>query len=1376
MSASEGVRIAVVGIGCRFPGAADTPSRLWRLVAEQRVTVGPVPMDRWDAVAIGAFHDPDDAVRAGRGCFIDEDIWAWDPATLSVAPVEQRWVDPQFRLLMEVAWEAVEHAGIPMGRIRGTRTGVYMGTYALDNLFRDARPPQDAPNPLYLFRNFSAGAAGRIGFAMDLRGPVMVINTNCSSGLVAMDSACAALTLKECDTALAGAVQLIHSPVTHLYEAPMLLTLRGASYAFDARADGYMRGEGAGVLVLKRLADARRDGDRVLAVIRGSAVNNDGQATRLTAPSAQMQQRLFAEAVVRADVDPGDVGLVEAHGPGTAVGDPIEYSSIHAVYGRGRGRCALGSVKTNIGHSEPVSGIAGVIKVIEALRRGQVPPNANFAQWNPSIARDEESRLFVPTEVTPWPVPETVRLAAVCSYGVTGTNAHMVLEAASSTVGSLQVSVGGQPMAGRSQAWLFTLSGSSAESLALAAGRLADWAEGEGADTAPLDVAHTLALRRAHADHRLGVVARDLGELAARCRAFAVREESVGMAVGTPVLPPSHPGPVFVFTGQGSQRVGMCQELLADEPIFAQAIDELEPLVAQEAGFSLRGVITHPERLVGLERIQPTLFAVQVALARLWQSWGVEPAAVIGQSLGEVAAIVIAGGLAPADGVKVICRRSALLTTISGGAMASVMLPAATVQGAIEAAGAYGVSLGVLTSPGITVVSGDALQIAALVAGWEADEVPAKMIEVDVASHSPEVDPILDALRDSLAEVPVAQQVIPLYSTVSDDAREPGTIDRDYWVRNQRDTVRFDAAVAAALADGHRLFIECTAHPLAVRPIMDTAHHHGVYDTVVVGSLREGINDQDAFLGNLGQLHAAGYDQIDWTSRYGGGELAEVPGTAWHRTRHGGDEAPYQLIAPHLVGASQHPLLGGQVNDPEQPDRYLWQTPIGPQRLPWLADHQVADVPVLPGTGLLEMMLAAAARVFGTTRVTACDVEALSPLILDPEPQVTTRLLRDGDAARVEILTVSPDGITVHAHGIVKPLATEQSPPAALSAPSTVEWADSPPSELYRLFRERHNVQHGTAFTAVDRIRIHPTEDRAVSALHLHESARVSAWTMILHPALADQLIQTVVSVWLAHRATSPGPVVVAGFGEVRVHAPTGHTRAAHVELQHAVDLTCTASGTLATADGTIVAEVRGLRLANITPPEQRYASRLFHLAHTPMSIGQIPKANDHHWLILASENSRWTRCLTRQLADRSASARLLVHPPRQPLSSEKLMAALEDPAAPECTAVLLALDGKAETESPTLAADARTTVLTAVTVLQQAAARANPPRLWTLVHGNGLGAAGITGLMRAAAIELPRLRPSSLHISSDTPLEMVLDDLLPRLSSVVKRKCRYTG
>ncbi|GAA0917616.1 hypothetical protein GCM10009560_13820 [Nonomuraea longicatena] len=1346
----------------------DTPSGLWDLVAEGRQTVGPVPPGRWDSARLATVHDPDMVSRAGRGCFLDGDVWAWDPAALSVAPAEQDAIDPQFRLVTEVAWEAVEHAGIPIDRLRGSRTGVYIGTYAPDNLFRQARPIEDAPDSLYLFGNFTAGAAGRTAFALDLRGPVMVVSTHCSSGLVAVDTACTALATDGCDTALAGGVMLMLSPLTQYLEAPWLLSQRGGCFAFDERADGYVRGEGAGMLLLKRLADARRDGDRVLAVIRGSAVNNDGQSSRLTAPSTVTQQELFRTALARGGVDPAGVGLVEAHGPGTAVGDPVEYTSINAVYGRGRGRCALGSVKTNIGHCEPVSGVAGTIKAVQALRHGVIPPNLNFRTWNPAIPLDADSRLFVPTELTPWPVEDGPRQAAVCSYGVTGTNAHLVLEQAPSGRAKPQApnrhakpSVLGEDRAeakpssrqspAARQTRLFPLSAASTAALRQSAARLAErLTEPDTPDLA--DMAHTLSVRRQHAPFRLGAVASTARELADRLHGFADQGEADGLVHGTPVLSEQHPGPVFVFTGQGSQWPGMCRTLLADEPVFADVIDDLEPLIAAESGFSLRAVLTEPGQATGVGRIQPVLFAVQVALAALWRSWGVRPAAVIGHSMGEVAAAVVAGALSPADGVAVICRRSALLAEVTGGAMASVLLPAADVEADLAEAGADRVSVAVMTSDAATVISGDPAQLAGLLETWHGREVAAALVEVDVASHSPYMDPILDRLRAALADLRPREPEIAFYSTVTGDPQEERLLDAGYWADNLRQIVRFATATATALDNGHRLFIECSPHPLALRAVAEIARTRQVDDAVTVASLRR---DTDSFLEHLAAVHCAGFP-VDWTSRYGEGELAELPATAWNRVRHGGDDEPYRLIAPHLIGAEQHPLLGGHVQDPDRPERHWWQTPVSPHRLPWLGDHRVAGVPVMAGTGIAEMMLSAGRQALGCDRIALSDLTLRSPLVLDPEPTVSTRVTVAEDAtAEVEILSATDHGPQVHARATLRRL--EDPPPPATPDQVTDDWTEALPSDLYRHFRDRHDIRHGRAFAGLERIRIDPSDDTAVSTLRLDDSARASAWMMTLHPALTDELVQTVVSVWLDHYATSPGPVVVAGFEEIRVHGPTAHARQARVLLHEADDLTSLSSGVLATADGTVVAEIRGLRLSNVTPPEQRYADRLSHIAWVPTETDREPVTPTGPWLVLTDNDDTWPRRLSDALAGRTT---------KLPTSEEDWDALLDSRPA----GVVMAIGGTPKGDPPLAA---KTAVARLSGLIRRLSALPRPPRLWVTVQteaparvavqaeGPAPATAGPRGVMRVAAYETPQLTPSFLDFTPDTALTDVAQDLL---------------
>ncbi|MFD9791556.1 SDR family NAD(P)-dependent oxidoreductase [Streptomyces sp. NPDC059070] len=1363
--------IAIVGMGCRFPGGVDSPAGLWRLLVEGRDTAGRVPEDRWDAGRLMAFQHPDDAPRIGWGCFLDGDIWAWDPEALSIAKLEAAVVDPQHRLMLEVVREAIEHAGVPMDRVRGTRTGVYLGYFAGDNQWRSARPVEDHPDPLFMYGNFNAAVAGRVSFGLDLRGPNMVVETFCSSSLVATHLACVALQSGDCDAALAGASQLIPAPVTQMLESS-LLSRRGRCHAFDERADGYVRGEGAGVVLLKRLDDAMAAGDRVLAVIRGSAVTNDGQTQRATAPSTVAQQACFRSAVERAGVDPGDVGFVEAHGTGTEVGDPVEYTSLNAVYGRGRGRCAIGSIKTNIGHTEATAGTAGLIKAVLCVRHGTVPPNLHFRKWHPAIPVDEGSRLFVPTEKEPWPVHDGPRLAAVCSYGIGGANAHVIVEQALTTVarrkGQSRLRAPGSPEPAR----VFTLSAASDPALQPAAARLAEWLDTDGAGVELGDLAHTLTLRRRHAAERLGVVASSREQLVARLRAFAAGphgegRDSDGVVAGQTVLPPDHAGPVLVFPGLGGQWPGMGQELLATEPAFTAAVDELDAPTLEACGWSLRTLISRPGLWDEAGNIYHTMVGLQIALAAMWRSWGITPAAVIGQSLGEVPAAVVAGALSPNEAVAVTHARAVILEAAAGGGMASVLLPADQVERDIIAVGADRVSVGVYVSPRATVVSGNRVQITRLMRTWQQRGVTARWVAVNVASHSRDMDPVLEQYRQLLHEVDLAGGLprIPFYSTVAQNPHDGARVlDTDYWVRNTRRPVRFSSACAAALADGYRLFIECSAHPLAVRAIADTAREARTRDVAAVSSLRRGAREHDTFLTNLATVHTCGHP-VGWADHYGDGELVEAPTTTWNRVHHRVDP-PYTLVAPKLVGASEHALLGGHVHDPAHPERHLWQTPISPDRLPWLSDHQVAGVPIMAGAGICEMMLAAAATIFETDRVQLRDLRLERPLVLDPEPLVSVVAVRDGDGARVEVLSratgadAHQDHVR-HGHATVAPLHEEPGEPDVKQWVPAADWTDIAPSDLYAYFRERHGVTHGPAFTGLERIQLEPTGARAVATLRLTDEARVSSWMMRLHPALLDELAQTGAAVWRDRHVLAPGPVVFAGIDRLTVSGPAAHARRAHVQLDAADHTSTSVSGLLSLADGHVVAQVEGLRIVNATPPEQRFASRLAHLAWVPAetprpSTTAAALTDQGSWVVVAETTDAWAEALAGALRGAGAEAhvhKIALHADPAPHIEDLLHHG-------RCAGIVLAL-GNGDGNDPCEAARSR--VGRACRIAGLLATRPHPARLWVAARTNGasLTAAGMRGVLRTATYECPQLAPSMVEAEADTPLDHLAAEIL---------------
>ncbi|WP_172831227.1 type I polyketide synthase, partial [Mycobacterium asiaticum] len=812
--------VAVIGMACRLPGGISSPDQLWEALLRGEDFVTEVPADRWD---IDEYYDPEPGVPGRSHCkwgaFMDN-LGDFDPDFFGISEREAIAMDPQHRLLLETSWEAMEHAGLPPAQLADSLTGVFVGFTHADYQFVQAETGT-LEGPYGNTGTNSCMASGRVSYALGLRGPAVTVDTACSSGLFAAHLAARSLSDGESDLAFAGGVYAMLEPRRFASgSANGMLSRSGRCHAFDVEADGFVSGEGAVVLLLKRLYDAQRDGDRILAVIRGTAANQDGHTVNIVTPSADAQEAVYRAALAAAGVDPATVGMVEAHGPGTPVGDPLEYLSLAAVYGI-NGPCAVGSVKTNFGHTQSTAGALGLMKAILAVQHGLVPPNLHFNTMPDSMA-EIETNLFVPQQVTPWPRSDEgqPRRAAVSSYGMSGTNVHAVLEQAPPAVTQTVDQDGNNGLDG---VLVFPVSASSEEALRETAGRLADWIDAQDIDAqddvAASDLAYTLARRRGHRPVRTALLAGTAAELRDALREVFAGELSIPPAVGQDDM-----GPVWVFSGQGSQWAAMGKDLLATEPVFATTIAEVEPLIAAESGFSVTEALTAPEKVSGIDRVQPTLFAMQVALAATLRSYGVTPGAVIGHSLGESAASVVAGALSLEDGAKVICRRSKLMTRIAGaGAMASVELPAQQVFTELMARGIDDVAVAVVASAQSTVIGGATDTVRELVAAWEERDVMAREIAVDVASHTPQVDPILDDLTEALADVVGEQPQVPYYSATSFDPREEPYFDAYYWADNLRHTVRFAAAVQAALEDGFRVFTELSPHPLLTHAVDQTA-------------------------------------------------------------------------------------------------------------------------------------------------------------------------------------------------------------------------------------------------------------------------------------------------------------------------------------------------------------------------------------------------------------------------------------------------------------------------------------------------------------------------------------------------------------------------
>jgi len=984
--------IAVVGLGCRLPGA-EGPEGFWELLAAGTDAVTTQPTGR--GTTTGA---------PMRGGFLS-DVAGFDAEFFGIAPREATAMDPQQRLLLEVAWEALEHAGVAPASLRGSATGVFVGVSSYDYALRTSSDAAGvgAWTPTGVATSITAN---RLSYLLDLRGPSLAIDTACSSSLVAVHQACRSLRWGECDAALAAGVNLLlHPAMTTAFSEAGALAPDGRCKAFAADADGIARGEGAGVVVLKRLSDVRRDGDAVLAVIRGSAVNSDGRSNGLTAPNPAAQADLLRAAYADAGLDPAEVDYVEAHGTGTLLGDPIEAGALGTVLGAGRPAerpLLIGSVKTNLGHLEAAAGIVGLIKVTLAMRHGKLPASLHFHRPNPYIPF-HEARLRVVDEPTQWPRRTGLATAGVSGFGFGGTNAHVVLEEA-------PVDVSLTEPAGPAAPAVLLISATNPGRLADAVTDLAGWLDTpEGLDNSLSAVGRSLA-RRGHHRSRAAIVARRPAEALEALRALAQGRAAPGLVTGTAA--PDAPNPVWVFSGYGSQWPGMARVLLADEPAFAAAVAELEPLIAAEAGFSLGSLLRSGERAAGVERAQVAIFGVQVALAALWRHHGVTPAAVIGHSMGEVAAAVAAGALPLADAVRVIAVRSRLLATVESagtGAMAAVGLSAAELA---ELGRLYpDVSVAVHAAPCQLTVAGAADRVRELVAHADRLGRTARLLDVRGAGHTAAVDPILGELAAELAGIAAVPPQVPLYSTVVEEPRvaPSGRIlhGAGYWVAGARRPVRFAQAVAAAVADGHSTFVEVSPHPIALPAVAATAAAGGRPDPVLAVSLRRDTDDAATFRAALALLHVHGVP-LRPEELHGQGPRPELPRTRWRHTRYWADEAPRPAADPGPPGVHV-----------ELPDgRHAWQLRG--------ADDTVTTVAVVT---------AAAEQVLGACRITELvprGTRPAGPVELGTTLDVSGGLQLHARAAGGGWVLIAD------ARAAAQPVTTAAPQPAAAPAPVTL--------------------------------------------------------------------------------------------------------------------------------------------------------------------------------------------------------------------------------------------------------------------------------------------------------------------------------------------------
>jgi len=968
--------VAVIGIGCRLPGGVQGPRQFWTLLRDGVDAIQEVPASRWN---VEDFLD-DDPTAPGKtntrwGGFVD-DADRFDAGFFGISPREAERMDPQQRVLAEIAWDAVEDAGLTAEDLAGSDTGVFVGIATNDYVL--LHEGVDHIDAHYGTGNAGSIAANRLSYLFDLHGPSIAMDTACSSSLVAVHQACASLASGDCSLALAGGVNLILSPALAInFTKAGAMAPDGRCKPFDASADGYVRAEGAGVVVLKPLSRALADGDRVYGVVLGSAVNQDGRTNGLMAPNPAAQERVLAAAHERAGVTADEIQYVEAHGTGTLLGDPIEAKALAGVVARDRDPehpLLVGSVKSNVGHLEAAAGVTGLIKAALMLHHRYVPASLHYERPNPHIPF-ADLHLRVADHAQPWPDPSRRLVAGVSSFGFGGTNAHLVLAEAPAPapVPAPAVAADGETRAEAApRPELRTLSARSPEALTALAERYAHFLATDGAGLTAREVAAVAALRRSDHDHRLAAVATSAAGWREVLEASARAEERPGLSAGSRRVG-RRPEVAFVFAGQGPRWWPLGADLL-DEPVVRDTLRECDAILRRHVDWSLIDVLTaagrDPDgavagRLGEPQYAQPALCAVQIALARLWRSWGVEPAAVVGHSVGEIAAAATAGALDLADALAVAVHRGRVIAEApGGGGMAVVGLSLEQTREVLAASDGGAVWVAAGNAPESTVISGEAAAVDRIGAALQEQGTFFRRLEsVTFASHCPLMDPVGERLEAAVGTLATHPTAVPMLSTVTGGFVDGADLGAAYWSANLRSPVLFDPAVTALVDSGHDVLVEISPQPMLGEAIRERLQLQGA-PGVAVASLRREEGVRATLLGALGELYTAGFP-VDWTRLYGAGApMLDLPGYAWQRTR-------YWLEGPSGAALRRtpdgHPLLQSHVlsagsGSGTGSGAHRWSAPVDLAGTPYLRDHEVRGTAVLPAAFTLDAALAAARR------------------------------------------------------------------------------------------------------------------------------------------------------------------------------------------------------------------------------------------------------------------------------------------------------------------------------------------------------------------------------------------------------------------------------
>jgi acyl transferase domain-containing protein/aryl carrier-like protein len=1241
--------VAVVSMACRFPRRSATPEQFWQSLLEQTDEVSEIPQDRWD---LAAFFDEDPEapgkMYARQGVFL-EHLDRMDAEFFGISPREATWVDPQQRLLLEVGWEALERAGWPADQI-GERTGIFVG-WMHNDYQNEASDSFLNLNPYIATGAAGSFLCGRLAYYLGLQGPSVAVDTACSSSLVALHLACQSLHRRDCDRALVGGVNAIVSPTTNILTCKLkALSPRGHSRAFDAAADGYLRGEGCGVVALRRLSDAERSGDPILGVIRGSAIGHNGAGSGLTVPNAAAQQRVIRQALAQAGVEAAKVAYLEAHGTGTELGDPIEVQAAAAALAHDRGSenpLLIGSVKTNIGHLEAAAGIAGLIKVLLAIEHDKIPAQRSFDTPNPHIPWDQMA-VAVVTEATDWPDRHERRIAGVSAFGMSGTNAHVIVEEPPRRAVGRERAVNKSPRAAAeasSGPLLLVLSARSESALHTMAGSLARHLSSDTAISLE-EVAYTLGTGRSHLERRAALVVQDRQQALETLETLERQGDSKRLFVGSGRR---RPKVGWQFTGQGAQYVGMAHGLYNSQSVFRDAIDWCdEQLRAWRDGSLVEVLFEHPDQIHHTHWTQPALFAVQMGLCKLLQSWGLQPDAVLGHSVGQYAAACVAGIMSWSEGLYLISERGRLIGELpAGGRMVAVFAPAETVEPDLDTQ--RDVSLAAVNGTHV-VISGPASQVDAVEAQFVERGIRTKVLTTSHAFHSALMDPVRDSFRSVAQTISFQPGRLPLVCNLTGQALTPDCrLDGEYWARHIREPVQYAAGIETIQALGCELVLEIG--PQAVLTRMATARWQGS-PSGLLSCLQPGADDTESLLGAVGQLHVQGVTP-DLEKIFRKRPLARVvlPTYPFQRQRFWGPAKPRAAYAEFHTA---HPLLGSRLGLAGVENETRFENFIDVDSPPWLPDHEVMGQVVMPGAAYVEMALAAANQGPLEEVVFELPLRPVGRTALQTVVQST-----ESDRRTIEVFS-KPAGDSPWQRNFFAQTADPITRPERSFDLADVEARCSEtatPDEFYRKMGEV-GLRYGADFRTIKTIRYSAEE----VSTRLKTGSDLRGYT--LPPTLLDGALHSLAVGLL--RGGDKDLFLPVGMGRVEVYQAVSSEVCCHARWTKTDSPVRTADLTLFTDSGELVAKIDDLRVRQISRAALRQlggagAARLmYEIAWREM---RLPAAtmNKTRWLIVhadapGSKIGRHVRASLHEQEHRAVEVTLRTNAPCQALSDSEFV------------------------------------------------------------------------------------------------------------------------